>query len=256
MRRLIVHAHVPRCGASRLNRALFFRSYKPDETLLAYDDRFARSARLDLQGMAAPLAAARLALGHVPYGYFDGLGVWPLYVSVFDDPVQRFLSALGEVMAMPADVAAALLERDGGAPGDDADATAAALLTAPRARDRLHNAMTRSAAGLAPLGAPAGPEHLAAALANIARSNYFVAPRGDLAPFQGFLREVLGVGAGPRVEQASGWPRALSGGEARRARPVAAGDLSAATLARIEAANGLDMRLFEKVAASGVESWG
>ena len=254
--RLLVHAHVPRCGASRLNRALFFRCFRRDETILAYEDRFARNARLSERGLEKALARSRLALGHVPYGYFDGLGRWPLYISVFDDPVRRFLSFVGSIMAMPQDAAAAILGAEATGCQDDPDALAMALLDKPCIRLRQANAMTRTAAGLPPIGAEAEAMHLTAAQANLGRANYLVALRDDLPAFQHYLRETLGIGAKPGPAGGAGWPQVLAGEAVRRTAPLEAKAFSPAVIARIEAANSLDMRLHETLAMQGAEGWG
>ncbi|MGG7567611.1 hypothetical protein ACQ5SO_15780 [Rhodovulum sp. DZ06] len=258
--RLLVHAHVPHCGASRLNRALFFRSYSRGETLLAYDEAFCRQARMGGAAPARALATARLALGHVPYGYFDGLGRWPLYVSVFDDPVNRFLSRLGEVMAMPGEERAALLPEgaDADALAGDPEALAQALLSGPAERKLLLNAMTRMAAGM-PALVPVRLDRadLAVAKANLSRANYLVALREDLPNFQGYLRDVLGIGVGQqRAAGTEGWPQVLGGAQLRRPVKLRPGDVSARTISRIEAANDLDMHLHEAAAMAAHAAWG
>lgn len=257
--RLLVHAHVPLCGASRLNRALFLRSYTRGETLLAYDEVFARQARLGGATPSRALAAARLALGRVSYGFFDGLGRWPLYVSVFDDPVNRFLRRLGEVMAMSGEARAALLPGgvDDPALARDPEALAAELLSGPVGRICDLNAMTRAAAGMPTIGpVTLGRDDLAIARANLSRANYLVALREDLPNFQSYLRETLGIGAGPRRSGSEGWPQVLGGAQARRAVRLRPGDMSPAMIATIEAANDLDMRLYEAAAQSARAGWG
>lgn len=257
--RLLVHAHVPRCGASRLNRALFFRSFSRGETLLAYDERFARRARMGGPELSRELSSARLALGHIPYGFFDGLGRWPLYVSIFDDPVRRFLSFVGEVMAMARPDRARLLPEgvDDEALARDPDGLALALLQGGQAQTCQLNAMTRLAAGLPALGPlEIGRDHLAVARANLSRANYLVALREDLPSFQSYLRETLGIGAAHRRHNGEGWPQVLSAAQLRKAVRLHAEQMSPAVIGRIEAANDLDMRLHEAAAQAARTAWG
>lgn len=258
--RLVVHAHVPRAGAEALNRSVFLRRFRRDETLLAYDDRYAGQARMRPLSAAEEncVASARFAMGHLPYGFFDGLGRWTLYISVFDDPVRRFLSFAGSVLATPPDMAAALLsDCRAELRRDDPDALCAALLDVPAILARQCNSMTRIAAGLPAVGVATEPAHLSMARANIERVNYLVARRDQLSRFAAGLREILCLEPIFSRPGEGGWERGAASGApgGPRPAPIRAEDLSTETLRRIEQANALDMALYDRLHLGGVADW-
>lgn len=251
--RLVVHAHVPKSGSGLLNRNVFFRSFTRGETMLAYGEDHGRLARVpgaDRRAVAARLGRASLAIGHVPYGYFDGFGRWTVYISVFDDPVRRFLNFAGAVMTERAATAASLF--GGAARPADPERTVDGLLDLDDVQTRQTDMMTRIAAGLPAFGA-ARPrrEHLNVARANVVRSNYIVATRAQMPAFEGYLAQVLGVSTEGRG--GGGWatPAARKDG----AVTIRRADLSARTLKRIEAANDLDMRLYDAVMEQNAACW-
>lgn len=271
--RLLVHAHLPRCGADELNRKVFSPRYGEAETLLAYDDSHGRSARFSPDDPLAEraLRGARLALGRVPYGYFDGFERWTLYISVFDDPVARFLRFVSWATALPGEIAASLLPglEDVRAAGDP-EALSDALLAQPLVRRRQCDGMVRAAAGM-PLLAGGAPDRraLAVAVANLRRINYMAARRADLPRFIAFLRDMIGEDRAaavekPAADKTAAAERGPSSALARRlaatpqggrcplpprAARLQARDFSPAAIARIEAANALDMDLYERLCA-------
>ncbi|MFT6775265.1 MAG: hypothetical protein ACJA1L_002984 [Paracoccaceae bacterium] len=158
--RLVVHAHVPGSGAGGLDRQLFRRSFGRREAMLAYGAAHFCAARLRPNDAAASRLedrAVRLALGHVPYGYFDGLRRWRRDISVFVDPVRRYLRFASALARLPGGVAAALTGSASiAAAGRDPEALICALLATPQMQAWQSDAMTRIAAGLPAFG-PAPP---------------------------------------------------------------------------------------------------
>jgi hypothetical protein len=255
--RLVVHAHVPGSGSSTLNNNVFFRSFTRGETMLAYGENHCHAARLC--GCASTettnmLDRARFALGHVPYGYFDGFGRWTIYISIFDDPVSRFLALVGSVMSMQQHTARRLFGVACDAASDDAVGdTITALLDNDDVRVRHTNMMTRIAAGLPAFGAAPLRGHLDVARANVLRSNYLVATRDQLPDFEFYLKEVLGV----QTEQrgAGGWAGVRPTRRKSQSGRIRREDVSAPLLRRIEAANDLDMRVYDAVQGQNATCW-
>lgn len=253
--RLVVHAHVPRSGSGLLNRNVFFRSYTRGETMLAYGDdhgQVARLPRAHQQEVADRLKRASVAIGHVPYGYFDGFGRWTIYVSVFDHPVRRFLGFVGAVMAQRSAVAETLF----GAQNDplDPERTIEALLEVKDVQLRQTNVMTRIAAGLPAFAtAPPSRGHLDVARANVVRSNYLVGTRDQMPAFEDYLAQVLGVV--PEGPDMATWRTEPPARRTSRAMTIACSDVSARLLRRIEAANDLDMRLYDAVVRENAACW-
>jgi hypothetical protein len=256
--RLVVHAHVPKSGSGLLNRNVFLRSFTRGETMLVYGHdhgQLARLAGINCAQVAARISRTRLAIGHVPYGYFDGFGRWTIYVSVFDDPVRRFLGFVGSVIANRNATAEALFGPEAAAASaPDLDHMIDELLALEDVQLRQTDMMTRIAAGL-PVFQAEKPQagHLDAACANIGRSNYLVATRDQIPTFESYLIEVLGVPVGGRGT--GGWDNVMPVCSKPRSAEILRADIGGRTLRRIEAANALDMRLYDAVIRQNAVCW-
>jgi len=240
----VLHCHIPKTGGSALNQRLLFPRYGKDRVLQMYRFVFERSSRLPLRHRTRAMRVFAAA-GHVPFGYADRLYPQTLYISVFRDPVDRFLSFLNFVLATPdhavrAHLPAELLNADA------ADDLVLAVLADPKLA-RVHgDTQTRLAAGMARLGdVPAGADHLAVALLNLDNPRYLVGAQHDL---DGFLKRTAhrlpSAGKTGRLREKVA-PRLAKRGPGL----IRAGALGTRAHAAIEDANRLDMALWERVLA-------
>jgi hypothetical protein len=88
------------------------------------------------------------------------------------------------------------------------------------------------------------------ARANVVRCNYLVSTRDEMPVFEAYLAEVLGVSTEERC--VGGWSAATPLRRKTRSVTIPCSDVSARLLRRIEAANDLDMRLYEAVVREDV----
>lgn len=239
----VVHCHMPKTGGSALNRRLLFPRFGVDRVHQLYRFVFERSSRLPIRHRS-PAMRAYAATGHVPFGYLDALYPDAVYLSIFRDPVSRFLSLLSFMLATPdhgmrAHLPRRVLDRA----AEDPDALVYAVLAVPSLAAIHGNAQTRLAAGAARLGhAPVGPDHVHAAKANLTNPRYIAGLQPDLERFLVHLDTVL---PGPRLGAVQIHPAKL---EKRGIRRLALSDLAPRTLAAIEAANAHDCALLDIVA--------
>lgn len=239
----VVHCHMPKTGGSALNQRLLFPRFDPARVQQWYRFVFERASRLPLRHRTGALRAYA-ATGHVPFGYLDALYPDAIYVSVFRDPVSRFLSFLSYVLATPDHGLRARLPAKVLTHADqDPDAFVAAVLANPKAAVVHGNVQTRLAAGAARLGRrPVEAEHLTAARAHLRDPRYIVGLQSELDGFLDHLDRAL---PGPPLA------RLVSGSaqdEKRGLRRISSGDLAPKTIAAIEDANALDCALLDAAA--------
>lgn len=247
----VVHCHVPKTGGSALNQRLLFPRYGTKRVLQLYRHVFERSSRLPLRHRSRAMRVYGVA-GHVPFGYVDALFPQALYISVFRDPIDRFLSFVNFVLATEDHAVRRRLRPDTVARAKDApDDLIAAILGDRRLVVTQANTQTRLAAGSARLSSsPVTAEHLALARHHIAHPRYLVGVQHDL---DGFLRRT-----------ATRLPSAGKIGRLRKSVPERLAKrgfalidqtmLQPATLAAVRDANRYDMALWEAVLAQHAEA--
>lgn len=244
----VVHCHMPKTGGSALNQRLFFPRYGTDRVHQLYRHIFERSSRLPLRHRARAMRSVA-ATGHVPFGYLDGLYPHAVYVSLFRDPVARFLSFVNFMLATPdhktrTRLDPKLLDRA----ADDPDALLRGVLGDDHLGVVHANTQTRLASGTARLGQrPVGGQHLAAALQNIADPRYLTGLQHEFEVFIASLDQTL---PGDGLAQ----PSAIEEKLAKRGHAkITAADLAPKTLGLIRAANDLDLCLIEAVAEQPIK---
>lgn len=242
--RFLVHCHIPKTGGSALNRRLILPGFGEGAVQRLYRYVFECAAVLPVRHRGRAMRSFAAA-GHVPFGYFAPVYPGALHVSVFREPVERFVSFLNYVFANHEHSARRRLPGpvvDGAA--DDPDRFALAILDEPRLAVVHGNVQTRLASGLPRRGeAPVEAGDLARALSNLDRPDYLWGAQEDLDGFIARLAGVLEAG-GRRVTTAADVPDRLA---KRLGRRFAATDLAPATLCRITDANRLDMDLYDRV---------
>ncbi|MEM7060648.1 MAG: hypothetical protein AAF557_23960 [Pseudomonadota bacterium] len=239
----VVHCHMPKTGGSALNRRILFARYGIDRVHQMYRYIFERSSRLPIRHRTKALRSFAAA-GHVPFGYVDPIYPEALYVSVFRDPVERFLSFLNFMLLTPDHAARARLpEKAFSNFEQDPDSLAMAVLADPHLRAVHCNAQVRLASGSARLGkTPVGSDHMDAALGNLSNPRYLTARLEDLDGFLIRLDDIL-PGEGNAIG-AENIPAKL---EKRGQRRLHAKMLAPATLTAIRDANDYDLRLIDAV---------
>ncbi len=236
----IVHSHIPKTGGSALNRRLLFPLYGEDRAYQMYRYVFETASRLPRRHVARAMRSY-VAVGHVPFGYFDEVYPQAIYVSVFREPVARFVSFLNFVLANAEHAVRQRIDEpviDNAA--DDPDRFIAAVLAEPRLAIVHQNAQTRLAGGSPRLGqCPVTGDHLDAALRNVARECYVTGIQEDMVGLIARFRERF-----PTARfQDAGSPHL----EKRMTRALAVQHLGARTLDRLRAANDLDLYLYDAV---------
>ena len=239
----IVHSHIPKTGGSALNRRVLFPMYGEARVYQMYRYVFETASRLPRRHVARAMRSY-VAVGHVPFGYFDELYPEAIYLSVFREPVSRFVSFLNFVLANPSHAVRQRLDADIVAnAGADPDAFIAAILAEPRLAVVHPNAQVRLASGAPRLGERAITcDHLRAALRNVARERYVTGVQEDIPDLIRRLQE--------RFANLRPAPAASASLEKRLPRKLAVGDLSPRSLDRLRAANDLDIRLYAAVSES------
>lgn len=237
----VVHCHMPKTGGSALNRRILFARYGADRVHQMYRFIFERSSRLPIRHRTQAMRCFAAA-GHVPFGYVDQVYPEAIYVSIFRDPVERFLSFLHFMAITPehaarARVPKALIE----GLDQDPDALVLASLEDERLRIVQTNTQVRLASGSARLGkAPVGPDHMRAAKENLTNPRYLSALHEDLDGFLLYLDDAL-PGRGHAIEDQD-IPARL---EKRGDRRLTADILRPGTIEAIRAANDYDLRLLD-----------
>lgn len=236
----IVHCHIPKTGGSALNRRVLFPTHGEENVYQLYRYVFERASRLPRRHVARAMRSD-LAVGHVPFGYFDEIYPGALHVSVFREPVARFVSFLNFVLANPKHAVRARLDPPLVAnAADDPDALIRAVLAEPRLAVVHRNVQTRLAGGAPRLGdVEVSTCHLEAALRNVARERYVTGVQENLDDLIDRLRERL-----PHLRLRT---TATADQEKRLPKVLHIPALSRQTLDRIRAANDLDLRLHAAV---------
>ncbi|MEM7212315.1 MAG: hypothetical protein AAF479_10555 [Pseudomonadota bacterium] len=244
----IVHAHIPKTGGSALNRRMLFPMYGEDNVYQLYRFVFERASRLPRRHVARAMRSF-VAVGHVPFGYFDDVYPDAVYVSVFRDPVARYMSFLNFVVAREKHgvhrrIGKNLVDQA----AEEPDAYVNAVLDDPRLTVIHGNVQTRLASGTARLGdAPVTMEHLSAALSNVARERYVCGSQEDLPSLFDRLRESF-----PHMRR----PKATSAElEKRLPKALHLDGLALRTIDRIRAANDLDTRLYAALCDTAATSF-
>ena len=239
----VVHCHIPRTGGMTVNQRLLVPRYGADRVQQLYNGPFARFARLPLRHRT-PAMRAYAAAGHVPFGYVDALYPAAVYVSVFRDPVSRFLADLNHALCAPRNMLRARLGPDRiQMAGADPDRFVTAVLSDPSLGVLCTNLQTRLAAGTARIGRYAiDAAHLTAAKTHLANPRYLIGLMSGMDQFLERLDAIL-PGFGPGLIPAD--PTRAQG----QAAPVlTSAGLTARTLAAIEDSNALDMVIYETAA--------
>lgn len=236
----IVHTHIPKTGGSALNQRLLFPMYGRENVYELYRFVFERASRLPRRHVARAMRSF-VAVGHVPFGYFDEVYPDAFYVSVFREPVARFVSFLNFVAAVERH---GVRKRIGDAPVDNAandpDAFVTAVLDEPRLKTIHSDVQTRLASGAARFGdLDVTPDHLRAALRNVARERYVCGVQENMPALFDRLRETF-----PHMRHPKPVSDAL---EKRLPKALSLDQLAPRTVERIRAANDLDLRLYAAV---------
>lgn len=237
----VVHCHMPKTGGSALNRRILFARYGIDRVHQMYRYIFERSSRLPIRHRTKAMRCFAAA-GHIPFGYVDPIYPQAVYVSVFRDPVERFLSFLNFMLITPDHASRAHLPATVFEHFDDhPDGLVMAVLSDERLNAVHCNTQVRLASGSARLGkSPVGPHHMDAALGNLLSPRYLTARHEDL---DGFLLRLDGAlpGAGNAIDGRDISPVL----EKRGKRRLKADMLRPRTLEQIRSANGYDQRLLD-----------
>ena len=239
----VVHCHIPRTGGMAVNQRLLVPRYGADRVQQLYNGPFARFARLPLRHRA-PAMRAYAAAGHVPFGYVDALYPAAVYVSVFRDPVSRFLADLNHALCAPRNMLRARLGPDRvQLASADPDRFVAAVLCDPGLGVLCTNLQTRLAAGTARIGRYAiDAAHLTAAKTHLANPRYLIGLMSGMDQFLDRLDAALpGFGPGPI-------PADPARAQNQPSPVLTSAGLTARTLAAIEDANALDMVVYETAA--------
>ncbi len=236
----IVHSHIPKTGGSSLNRRVLFPMYGEKRVYQMYRYVFETASRLPRRHVAQAMRSF-VAVGHVPFGYFDEIYPDALYVSVFREPVSRFVSFLNFVLSNPEHAVRQKLDKEVVRnAGEDPDRFISSVLAEPRLAIVHPNAQVRLASGAARLGeTPVTKHHLEAALRNVARDRYVTGVQENMPSVIQQLQTRF-----PNLR-----PRNASAAqlEKRLTKTLNVDQLSAKTKGRLRAANELDLRLYESV---------
>ncbi|MEM9063668.1 MAG: hypothetical protein AAGD13_24695 [Pseudomonadota bacterium] len=242
----VVHSHIPKTGGSALNRRFFFARFGQENVYQLYRYVFETASRLPRRHVARAMRSYAAA-GHVPFGYFHELYPDAVYVSIFREPVSRFVSFLNFVLANPKHamrtrLPAHLFDRA----ADDPDALIEAVLSEPRLAIVHSNAQTRLASGASRLGKlHIAEDHLRAALRNIDQPRYLTGLQEDLPGLLTRLHAEYPQKAGRTLTQNSS-PIL----EKRLPRAFRVDDLNRRSIERITDSNALDLRLYASIAAA------
>lgn len=236
----IVHSHIPKTGGSSLNRRVLFPMYGEQRVYQMYRYVFETASRLPRRHVARAMRSF-VAVGHVPFGYFDEIYPDALHVSVFREPVSRFVSFLNFVLANPEHAVRQRLDAEILANAkEEPDTFVEAVLAEPRLAVVHPNAQVRLASGAARLGETSVTgDHLAAALRNIGRTRYIAGVQEDMP---GLIRQLQD--RFPSLRPAKSAPAEL---EKRLPKTLEVERLTSKTLDQLRAANELDLRLYETV---------
>lgn len=240
----LVHCHIPKTGGSALNRQLLVPSFGEDRIHWLYRYVFECAAGLPLRHRARSMRALG-ATGHVPYGYYRNVYPDALYISVFREPLTRFVSFLNFICANPGHaVRRRIAPEIIAAAAADPDRLANAILTEPRLKVVHSDVQTRLAAGLPRLGeVQVGEDDLDHAFHNLLRPDYLWGAQENLTTFADQIENWLHAGR-HRVRRVEDVPDTLV---KRLERHFVLDDLSPTTQARISAANTLDRQLYDQV---------
>lgn len=237
----VVHSHIPKTGGSALNQRVLFPMHGEDRVYPLYRYVFETASRLPRRHVARAMRS-EVAVGHVPFGYFDEIYPDAVHISVFREPVSRFVSFLNFVLANPNHAVRDRLE-----PGvldhvvEDPDRFIMAVLSEPRLEVVHPNVQVRLASGAPRLGqCKITKDHLSAALRNIARDRYISGVQEDMQTLIQRLQSQF-----PTLRPRKAGAAKL---EKRLEKTLNVKDLSATTLDRLRAANDLDIRLYDVVA--------
>lgn len=239
----IVHSHIPKTGGSALNRRFLFNRFGEDGVYPLYRYVFERASRLPRRHVARAMRSYAAA-GHVPFGFFDEVYPDAVYISVFREPVSRFVSFLNFVLSNPKHamrerLPAELFENA----ADNPDALIAAVLSEPRLTVVHSNAQTRLASGAPRLGDMAiTGDHLRAAFRNLEQARYLTGVQEDLPDLLVRLHAEF-----PMAAQSIPMQKSSANLEKRLPRTFSLADLTPRSLDRIAAANDLDRRLYASV---------
>lgn len=239
--RFIVHSHIPKTGGSALNRRVLFAMHGEQRVYPLYRYVFETASRLPRRQVARAMRS-EVAVGHVPFGYFDEIYPEAIYISVFREPVSRFVSFLNFVLANPNHAVRERLEPEVVThAADDPDRFISAVLNEPRLAIVHQNVQVRLASGAPRLGeCQVTQAHLDAALRNVMRERYISGVQEDMPALIHRLQVRF-----PKLRPAKAATAAL---EKRLEKTLTPEHLGSQTLDRLRAANDLDLRLHDAVA--------
>jgi hypothetical protein len=237
MEPFIVHSHIPKTGGSALNRRLLFPMYGEDRVYQMYRYVFETASRLPRRHVARAMRSF-IAVGHVPFGYFDELYPDAVYVSVFREPVARFISFLNFVLANPDHAVRERLDPNVLInAANDPDAFISAVLAEPRLAVVHPNTQVRLAGGSPRLGeCPVTLDHLEAALRNLSRGRYISGVQEDMPALIARFQERF-----PNARIRDPGSAKL---EKRLHKSLRFNDLRPSTVDALRAANDLDLRFY------------
>lgn len=244
----IVHCHIPKTGGSALNRGFLTAMHGEARVYQMYGDVFEAASRLPRHQVARGMRSY-VAVGHVPFGYFDEIYPEAIYLSIFREPVARFLSFLNSVLNNPEHTVRGSLCRSvlkNGA--DDPEPLIMAVLGEPRLADMYRNVQVRLAGGSPLLGGRSTTsDHLDAALRNIAQARYITSTLEDLPTMFAHLRH--------RFDHVRATDPAQNVVPKPSARTISVDAIRPKILDRVRATNDLDIRLYNQLAERRVSNF-
>ena len=237
----IVHSHIPKTGGAVLNTGLLFPMHGKARVYQMYREAFETTPSLPRQHTARAMRSY-IAVGHVPFGYLDKIYPEAIYLSIFREPVARFLSFLNSVLNDPEHAIRECLCRSVFQnAADDPEPLIMAVLGEPRLVILHGNTQVRLAGG-SPLRdrCPTTSDHLDAALRHIAQSRYVTGIQENLSAM--FARLQLRFDHTRAIATDPARPRE------RHARAIRVDAIRPKILDRLRAASDLDIRLYDQLA--------
>ena len=237
----IVHSHIPKTGGSALNRRVLFPMHGEHRVYQMYRYVFETASRLPQRHVARAMRSF-VAVGHVPFGYFDGIYPDAIYISVFREPVSRFISFLNFVLANPDHAVRQRLEPEVVANAEnEPERFIEAVLSEPRLAVVHQNVQVRLAGGAPRLGEQSvTADYLDQARRNLNRHQYITGVQEEMDALIARLWERF-----PAMPEPKPGPASL---EKRLKKTLSRQQLAPKMLDRLRSANDLDLRLYDLVA--------
>ncbi len=236
----IVHCHVPGSDGTAFTSRVLRPAFGDARIYKMYAPELERTAQLPAHGTGRAMRSFA-ATGHVPFGYVDHIYPDALYVSLFHDPVTRFLGAVSAHVSGRSDDC-------------DPDDLVRPLLDDAHLRTVHANTQTKLAAGIA-LGRllTIGSSALDLAIRNLGHTRFLTGREADLDQIAHEVTTRIAPHIG-NISKRTGSPTARSATEippyaheGAVATSVAAADLSPRLVREIAEINDLDRRLYDAV---------